>query len=196
MWIYSKVIYSCEFSASLLQSSVSHDPSEITLIWGSDDQEIFPTIMNVEHFIFLWKNPPLPSLILNCLISGIWEHTVPRQIPTSCIVEKAKSTFELWNCEKFYFSGWFVEQKVQRHFFSKCTVFTVTFDQFNASLLNKSVLFSINFIIFCTNIKKIEWFIITQEKHCFFFNMVRIFTFFPNAPEKGFLNSEEKLKMN
>jgi len=30
-----------EFSASLLQSSVSHDPSEITLIWWLDARETF-----------------------------------------------------------------------------------------------------------------------------------------------------------
>ncbi len=36
MWIYSKIYYipviKAEFSASLLQSSVSHDPSELILI--------------------------------------------------------------------------------------------------------------------------------------------------------------------
>jgi len=32
------------FSASLLQSSVSHDPSEITLIWGFAAQETFMII--------------------------------------------------------------------------------------------------------------------------------------------------------
>ena len=38
-----------ECSASLLQSSVSHDPSEITLIWGFDAQETFMIIINVEN---------------------------------------------------------------------------------------------------------------------------------------------------
>jgi len=35
-------------SASLLQSSVSHDPSEITLIWWFTAHESFLTIINVE----------------------------------------------------------------------------------------------------------------------------------------------------
>jgi len=35
------------FSASLLQSSESHDHSEITLIWWFDAQEIFLIIINV-----------------------------------------------------------------------------------------------------------------------------------------------------
>jgi len=38
-----------EFSASLLQSSVSHDPSEITLIWWFDAQETFLIIISVEN---------------------------------------------------------------------------------------------------------------------------------------------------
>jgi len=41
MWIFIPVI-----KASLLQSSASHDPSEITLIWGSDAQETFMIIIN------------------------------------------------------------------------------------------------------------------------------------------------------
>jgi len=40
-----------EFSASLLQSSVSHDPSEIILI--STVQETFPIIINVENCIIV-----------------------------------------------------------------------------------------------------------------------------------------------
>jgi len=40
---------------SLLQSTVSHDPSEITLIWGFDAQETFMIIMSVEkRFIAAW----------------------------------------------------------------------------------------------------------------------------------------------
>jgi len=35
------------FSLLLLSSSVSHDPSEITLIWWFDDQETFLIIINV-----------------------------------------------------------------------------------------------------------------------------------------------------
>jgi len=42
-------VIKAECSASLLQSSVSHDPSEITLIWRSDDQETFMIIINVEN---------------------------------------------------------------------------------------------------------------------------------------------------
>jgi len=42
---FKNVIYSCdgkaEFSASLLQYSVSHDPSEISLIWWFAAQETF-----------------------------------------------------------------------------------------------------------------------------------------------------------
>ncbi len=48
-------IYSCddkaEFSASLLQSSVSHDPSEIILTWWFDVQETF-IIINVENSFY------------------------------------------------------------------------------------------------------------------------------------------------
>jgi len=40
-----------EFSASLLQSSVSHDPSEIILI--STVQETFPIIINFENCIIV-----------------------------------------------------------------------------------------------------------------------------------------------
>jgi len=53
------LVIKAEFSASLLQSSVSHDPSEITLIWWSDAQERFMIINNVENsgavVVFLWK---------------------------------------------------------------------------------------------------------------------------------------------
>ncbi len=38
-----------EYSASLLQSSVSHDPSEIILIYWFAAQETFPIIINVEN---------------------------------------------------------------------------------------------------------------------------------------------------
>jgi len=37
-----------EFSVLFIQSSVSHDPSEIILIWWFDAQETF--LINVEHF--------------------------------------------------------------------------------------------------------------------------------------------------
>jgi len=40
-------VFKAVFSASLLQFSVSHDPSEITLIWGFDAQETFMIIINV-----------------------------------------------------------------------------------------------------------------------------------------------------
>jgi len=42
-------VIKAEFSASLLQSSVSHDPSEITLIWWFDAQETFLIINNVKN---------------------------------------------------------------------------------------------------------------------------------------------------
>ncbi len=38
-----------EFSASLLQSSVSHDPSEITVICRYTAQKTFPIIINEEN---------------------------------------------------------------------------------------------------------------------------------------------------
>ncbi len=49
-----------EFSASLLQSSVSHDPSEIILIYWCIAQVIFLIIINAEDnvvllHIFLWN---------------------------------------------------------------------------------------------------------------------------------------------
>jgi len=37
------------FSASFLQSSVSRDPSEITLVWWSDAQVTFLIIISVEN---------------------------------------------------------------------------------------------------------------------------------------------------
>jgi len=43
-----------EFSASLLQSSVSHDPSEIPLIWWFDAQEISRTIINMLPVFSAW----------------------------------------------------------------------------------------------------------------------------------------------
>jgi len=50
MWIYSKMwLIPAVFSASLLQSSVSHDPSEITLMWWFDAQETFLIIIYVEN---------------------------------------------------------------------------------------------------------------------------------------------------
>jgi len=47
------------FSVSLLQFSVSHDPSEIILIWWFAAQETFMIIINVEkrdyfYFRILW----------------------------------------------------------------------------------------------------------------------------------------------
>ncbi len=47
-------VIKAEFSASLLQSSFSHDPSEISLICRFAAQETFMIIVNVETF-FLWK---------------------------------------------------------------------------------------------------------------------------------------------
>ncbi len=45
-----------EFAASLLQSSVSHDPSEIILICWFAAQEIFLIIQNVERKVAMEKN--------------------------------------------------------------------------------------------------------------------------------------------
>jgi len=52
--ILLNVIYSSDQSwissiISFLQSSESHDPSEITLIWWFDAQETFLIIINVEN---------------------------------------------------------------------------------------------------------------------------------------------------
>jgi len=51
--IFKKVIYSfdirAEFSASLLQSSVSHDPSEIILIWWFGAQETVHLIIKFQN---------------------------------------------------------------------------------------------------------------------------------------------------
>ncbi len=53
MWIYCKTsfisVIKAEFSASLLQSSVSHDPSEIILIYWFAARETFLIIINVEN---------------------------------------------------------------------------------------------------------------------------------------------------
>jgi len=59
-------VIKAEISALLLQSSVSHDPSEITLIWWSDAQETFMIIINVEIEIFQ------DSLINRKLTAFIW----------------------------------------------------------------------------------------------------------------------------
>ncbi len=56
IYIYLFLWCKAEFSASLLQSSVSHDPSEIILIWFAA-QETFLIFVNVENmccFIYLW----------------------------------------------------------------------------------------------------------------------------------------------
>jgi len=43
------------FSASLLQTSVSHDhPSEIIIIWWLETQYTFCIINYVKQFMFLW----------------------------------------------------------------------------------------------------------------------------------------------
>jgi len=48
-------MYIPEFSVSLLQASVSHDPSEIMIICWFDAQETFIIIINVETS-YLCKN--------------------------------------------------------------------------------------------------------------------------------------------
>ncbi len=47
MWFNS--VINAEFSASFLQSSVSHDPSEIILIYWLNAQETYIIIINVEN---------------------------------------------------------------------------------------------------------------------------------------------------
>ncbi len=52
MWNFIKIendCFLCEFSASLLQSSVSHDPSEIILICWFAVQRTFIIIIDVEN---------------------------------------------------------------------------------------------------------------------------------------------------
>jgi len=51
-----------EFSASLLQSSVSHDPSEISLIWWFDAQETF------FYYYKCWK-----QFCVCCSVSGFFD---------------------------------------------------------------------------------------------------------------------------
>ncbi len=46
IWIYLNI---SDGKASFLQSSVSHDPSEIILIWLFNAQETFLIIINVEN---------------------------------------------------------------------------------------------------------------------------------------------------
>jgi len=47
-------VIKAEFAASLLQSSLSHDPSEITLIWWSDaDYHVENIVKNVSDFSVL-----------------------------------------------------------------------------------------------------------------------------------------------
>ncbi len=61
IWIYFKMnfipVIKTEFSASLLQSSVSRDSSEIILIYWFTTQDTFHIIIDVEKrwLIFLWK---------------------------------------------------------------------------------------------------------------------------------------------
>jgi len=51
---FSIVIHSCQFPASLPQSSVSHDPSEIILIWWFVAKETFIVInINVKTVVLL-----------------------------------------------------------------------------------------------------------------------------------------------
>ncbi len=83
--IYSNVFLWCkaEFSASLLQSSLSHDPSEITLIRWFSAQETFLIIINVENsyaalIFFLWK---------------LWYY----------IHYRSTNIFVEWYCMSFYF---------------------------------------------------------------------------------------------
>jgi len=46
-----------QFSASLLQSSVSHDPSEIIIIWWFEAHFglLLSMLKTVLHFFFFWK---------------------------------------------------------------------------------------------------------------------------------------------
>ncbi len=60
-----------EFSGSLLQSSVSHDPSEIILICWFVVQEIFPIINNVENsFDVIFFVETFPHFFSGFLING------------------------------------------------------------------------------------------------------------------------------
>ncbi len=86
------ILIKAEFSASLLQSSVSHDPSEIIIIY--------------------WFNAE-----------------------NSCAAQRFCG-----NRDSFFLDT--DEYNVQKNIFCNIiNVFTVTFDQFNVSLLNKSINF-------------------------------------------------------
>ncbi len=79
------------FSASLLQSSVSHDCSEIGLICQFDAQQTFQIITNIENsytatIIFLWK----PWYILNVSL------TKNKFKITIFICKKYKCLYYLW----------------------------------------------------------------------------------------------------
>jgi len=58
------------FSASLLQSSVSHDPSEIILICCFDAQETFLIIINVENSWAVLTDLTDPNLADPKLMNG------------------------------------------------------------------------------------------------------------------------------
>ncbi len=70
-----------EFSASFLQSSVSHDPSEIILICWFAAQETFIIIINVESCsaLYFWK--PWSYLMLNIYIKKFLQKQTPRSKP-------------------------------------------------------------------------------------------------------------------
>ncbi len=95
------------FSASLLQSSVSHDSSEIILICWFAAPETFLIIISVE-------NSCAAEYVSWCIFFKILESSEEQHLYEIEIFCNIIFTVTLF-------------------------VFTVTFDQFNASLLNKNI---------------------------------------------------------
>ncbi len=97
--------FKAEFSASLLQSSVSHDPSEIILIYWFASQETFIIIISVN----------------NSYAVSNFHRNFDNFFLESIIYRKSIRAAFIWN----------------RIFCNIINLSTVTFDQVNASLLNK-----------------------------------------------------------
>ncbi len=116
MWIY---VIKAKFSASLLQSLVSHDPSEIILIcWFAAQETFLIIIINVEN-----------SCAAQCFCRNwcILFFRIHRWVESS----KDQHLFEI------------------EIFCIIINVFTVTFDQSNAFFFNESINFLKNIINNC-----------------------------------------------
>jgi len=76
-----------EFSSSLLQSSVSHDPSQITLIWWFDAQKNINIIINVEN-VFLGDSLMNRKFKRTAFISNIGESGAQRILVLAQLIKK------------------------------------------------------------------------------------------------------------